>query len=55
MTIDEDVDVHRLAIRDQPRAHAAGIVLAELHHQRADLEARYLELVNRHVIQGGTS
>ena len=55
LSIDENVDAHRLAIQINRRAHAAGIVLAELHHQRADLEARYLELVNRHVIQGGTS
>jgi ABC-2 type transport system ATP-binding protein len=55
VTIGEGVDAHRLAIQINRRAHAAGIVLAELHHERADLEARYLELVNRHVIQGGMS
>jgi ABC-2 type transport system ATP-binding protein len=55
LTISDDVDPHRLAAEINRRAHTAGIVLAELHHERADLEARYLELVNRHVIQGGTS
>jgi ABC-2 type transport system ATP-binding protein len=55
LTIRDGVDPHRLAAEINRRAHTAGIVLAELHHERADLEARYLELVNRHVIQGGTS
>ena len=36
----------RLAGEINRRAHAAGIVLTELHHDRADLEARYLNLVN---------
>jgi ABC-2 type transport system ATP-binding protein len=53
VTITEEVDAGRLAGEINRRAHTAGIVLAELHHQRADLEARYLELVNRNVIQGG--
>jgi ABC-2 type transport system ATP-binding protein len=49
----DGVDAQRLAAEINRRAHAAGIVLTELHHARADLEARYLELVNNHVIHGG--
>jgi ABC-2 type transport system ATP-binding protein len=52
LTLADDVDARRLAAEINRRAHAAGIVLAQLHHQRADLEARYLELVNNHEIQG---
>jgi ABC-2 type transport system ATP-binding protein len=55
VTIGDDVDAAGLAAEINRRAHTAGIVLAELHHDRADLEARYLELVNRHVIKGGMS
>jgi ABC-2 type transport system ATP-binding protein len=55
VTLDDGVDVDRLAVQINRRAHAAGIVLAGLHHQRADLEARYLELVNHNVIHGGMS
>jgi ABC-2 type transport system ATP-binding protein len=55
VTIGDDVDAAGLAAEINRRAHTAGIVLAELHHDRADLEVRYLELVNRHVIQGGMS
>jgi ABC-2 type transport system ATP-binding protein len=54
VTIDDGVDAGRFAAEINRRAHTAGIVLAELHHERADLAARYLELVNRHVIEGGT-
>ena len=54
LTVGDGVDATRLAAELNRRAHAAGIVLAELHHERADLEARYLELVNRNVIHGGT-
>jgi ABC-2 type transport system ATP-binding protein len=54
LTVGDGVDATRLAAELNRRAHAAGIVLAELHHERADLEARYLELVNRSVIRGGT-
>jgi ABC-2 type transport system ATP-binding protein len=54
LTVGDGVDAIRLAAELNRRAHAAGIVLAELHHERADLEARYLELVNRNVIHGGT-
>jgi ABC-2 type transport system ATP-binding protein len=46
VTVDGGVDVGRLAAEVNRRAHAAGIVLSELHHERADLEARYLALVN---------
>ena len=49
LTLADGVDARRLAAEINRRAHTAGIVLAELHHQRADLEARYLELVNRNV------
>ncbi|MGH9136420.1 MAG: ABC transporter ATP-binding protein [Acidimicrobiales bacterium] len=53
---DGDVDAARLAAEINRRAHAAGIVLAELHHSRADLEARYLNLVNPYTApQGGQS
>ena len=41
--LDDGVDPARLAAEINRRAHAAGIVLTELHHRRADLEARYLE------------
>lgn len=50
VTLDTDVsvdDVRHLAAEINRRAHAAGIVLTELHHDRPDLEARYLALVNR--------
>jgi ABC-2 type transport system ATP-binding protein len=46
IALDADVDPARLAGEINRRAHAAGIVLTELHHARADLEARYLNLVN---------
>ena len=46
VALDGDVDPARLAGEINRRAHAAGIVLTELHHARADLEARYLNLVN---------
>ena len=45
--LDDDVDPARLAAEINRRAHAAGIVLSELHYRRADLEARYLNLVNQ--------
>ena len=45
LTLDEDVDAARLAGEINRRAHVAGILLTELHHHRADLEARYLNLV----------
>jgi ABC-2 type transport system ATP-binding protein len=45
ITLDADVDPARLAAEVNRRAHAAGIALVELHHQRADLEARYLDLI----------
>jgi len=44
---DDPVDPAALAAEINRRAHAAGIVLSELHHRRADLEARYLDLVSR--------
>ena len=46
VTLNDDVDPAGLAAEINRRAHAAGIVLSELHHQRADLEARYLNLVS---------
>ncbi|WP_205528389.1 ABC transporter ATP-binding protein [Desertimonas flava] len=49
VTLDTDVgkdEVRRLAGEINRRSHAAGIVLTELHHRQADLEARYLNLVN---------
>jgi ABC-2 type transport system ATP-binding protein len=55
LTLADHVDAHRLAAEINRRAHTAGIVLTELHHQRADLEARYLELVNNHEIHGDLS
>ena len=45
VTLDGHVDATRLAAEINRRAHAADIVLTELHHQRADLESRYLDLV----------
>ena len=45
LTLDHGADAATLARELNRRAHAAGIVLTELHHQRADLEARYLDLV----------
>jgi ABC-2 type transport system ATP-binding protein len=49
--LDGDVDAASLAAEINRRAHTAGIVLSELHYRRADLEARYLNLVS----QGETS
>ncbi len=46
VTLDDGVDAMQLGAEINRRAHTAGIVLAELHHQRADLESRYLHLVN---------
>jgi ABC-2 type transport system ATP-binding protein len=46
ITLEGDIDPARLAGEVNRRAHAAGIVLTELHHDRADLEARYLSLVS---------
>jgi ABC-2 type transport system ATP-binding protein len=55
VALDGDVDPARLAGEINRRAHAAGIVLTELHHDRADLEARYLNLVNFDDSQKATS
>jgi ABC-2 type transport system ATP-binding protein len=44
--LDGAVDPARLAEEINRRAHTAGIVLSELHYRRADLEARYLNLVS---------
>lgn len=49
--LDGDVDPASLAVEINRRAHTAGIVLSELHYRRADLEARYLNLVS----QGATT
>jgi ABC-2 type transport system ATP-binding protein len=46
LSLPEHVDASRLAAEINRRAHVAGIVLTELHHERADLQARYLDLVN---------
>ena len=46
IALHDDVDPGGLAGEINRRAHAAGIVLTELHHERADLEARYLSLVS---------
>ena len=54
--LDGDVDPAHLAAEINRRAHTAGIVLSELHYRRADLEARYLNLVNQvDPPQGGQS
>jgi ABC-2 type transport system ATP-binding protein len=45
--LDGDVDAAILAAEINRRAHNAGIVLSELHYRRADLEARYLNLVSQ--------
>jgi ABC-2 type transport system ATP-binding protein len=45
--LDGAVDPADLAAEINRRAHTAGIVLAELHYRRADLEARYLNLVSQ--------
>jgi len=45
VTLDGDVDVSLLAAEINRRAHTAGIVLTELHHDRADLEDRYLRMI----------
>jgi ABC-2 type transport system ATP-binding protein len=47
VVLDGDVDPSGLAAEINRRAHAAGIVLSELHYRRADLEARYLNLVSQ--------
>ena len=39
------VDAAGLAAEINRRAHTAGITLVELHHRRADLEARYMNLI----------
>ncbi len=53
---DVDVDPAHLAADINRRAHTAGIALSELHYRRADLEARYLNLVNQvDSPQGGQS
>ncbi|WP_207842861.1 ABC transporter ATP-binding protein [Williamsia soli] len=46
ITLDVQSDAHRIAADLNTRAHAAGIVLSELHHRRADLESRYLTMIN---------
>jgi len=46
VTLNDDVDPAALAAEINRRAHAAGIVLSELHHRRSDLEARYLNLIS---------
>jgi ABC-2 type transport system ATP-binding protein len=43
--LDGGVDVSQLAAEINRSAHAAGIVLTELHHDRADLEDRYLRVI----------
>ncbi|WP_019203837.1 ABC transporter ATP-binding protein [Tsukamurella sp. 1534] len=45
VTLDDPASAERLAAEINRRAHAAGITLVELHHRRASLEARYLDLV----------
>ncbi|HEY9316170.1 AAA family ATPase [Williamsia sp.] len=40
------VDARRMAAELNRRAQVAGMVLVELHHRRADLEARYLGMIN---------
>ena len=45
ITVPDHIDAGRLAAEINRRAHLAGIVLAELHHQRSNLESRYLDLV----------
>ena len=55
VALDADIEPARLAGEINRRAHAAGIVLTELHHDRADLEARYLNLVNFDDSQKATS
>jgi ABC-2 type transport system ATP-binding protein len=45
--LDGDVDPGAFAAETNRRAHSAGIVLSELHYRRADLEARYLNLVSQ--------
>lgn len=45
VTLTGDVDAAALAAEINRRAHAAGVLLAELHHRRPDLETRYLSLV----------
>jgi ABC-2 type transport system ATP-binding protein len=45
LDVPDHVAAASLAAEINRRAHIAGIVLTELHHQRTNLEARYLELV----------
>jgi ABC-2 type transport system ATP-binding protein len=47
LMLDGDVDPVSLAAEMNRRAHSAGVVLSELHYRRADLEARYLNLVSQ--------
>ena len=46
VTLDDETDPAHFATDVNARAHAAGVVLSELHHQRAHLEARYLDLLS---------
>ena len=46
VVLEDHVDPAALAAEINRRAHIAGIALCELHYQRADLEARYLDLVS---------
>ena len=48
ITLEGAVDPASVAGHINRQAHAAGINLRELHHRRADLEARYLDLLARH-------
>jgi len=58
VTLEDNVDPAALAAEINRQAHGAGIVLSELHYHRADLEARYLDLVStarRHTPSDTTS
>jgi ABC-2 type transport system ATP-binding protein len=45
ISLPDHVDAHQLAAEINRRAHVAGIILTELHHEWANLEARYLDMV----------
>jgi ABC-2 type transport system ATP-binding protein len=46
VVLDQSEDAHQVAASINCAAHQAGIVVHELHHARANLESRYLDLVS---------
>lgn len=55
VALDDPGTADRLAAEINRRAQAAGITVVELHHRRASLEARYLDLVSNSNDHGASS